>query len=361
MRIAFHVFSILGAGHLQRARAIAAALAPHDVIWLGHRPAGAPGELVAQPLAVTAVPPSPQEAATCIRIGQQLARQITEQPPDVLVTEHFPFGSDIFDDGFLPILQAAKAAGVPIVASVRDILGKDRDHLAWAQRATKILNYWYEAILWHGDRRLLGFDFPLLAHVRPRVLPTGYVRVGTSPPWQPEPRHWVASCGAGRGEGLQFCLAVLNAQDRLAAAGWRLTLIAGRENHEHLHRQPITLPAGTTLLPWTDDLPGLLATATLSVSQCGYNTSLEVLASGAPGVFVPFVEPRNEEQRLRAEVIARCPGYRVLSLFDPQLVSRLAETVAALEGEAARPPQLDMQGADASARMLVSLSGPSYR
>ncbi|MBC7544444.1 MAG: hypothetical protein H7338_17115 [Candidatus Sericytochromatia bacterium] len=78
------------------------------------------------------------------------------------------------------------------VASVRDLLGKDREHLGWAQAALAVVNTFCKAVLWHGDAGFLPFDFPFAAQLTPPVLASGYVRQGLPPRWQPQPGHWVA-------------------------------------------------------------------------------------------------------------------------------------------------------------------------
>src|SRR3546814_1298106 len=52
------------------------------------------------------------------------------------------------------------------------------------------------------------------------------------------------------------------------------------------------------------DLPALMAGATLSISQAGYNTLLELLAVRARAVVVPFEGGVETEQRLRAGLLA---------------------------------------------------------
>jgi predicted glycosyltransferase len=165
----------------------------------------------------------------------------------------------------------------------------------------------------------------------------------------------VASCGSGRGDGLRYCLGVLDAQRQLALTGWRLTLVCGRETWQQFQALPHALPEQATLLPWTDDLPTLLATAAVTVSQGGYNTVLEVVASGAPGVFIPYVKPRNVEQAMRTAALARFPGYLVLPQDDPALGIRLAEAVSGLERVRSEPPALALDGAATSARLLAEL------
>ncbi len=53
---------------------------------------------------------------------------------------------------------------------------------------------------------------------------------------------------------------------------------------------------------FTSDFLSYLAAADLSVSMGGYNTTMNILATGVPALVWPF--PQNREQRLRAERLA---------------------------------------------------------
>ncbi|MEZ4580434.1 MAG: glycosyltransferase [Caldilineaceae bacterium] len=47
------------------------------------------------------------------------------------------------------------------------------------------------------------------------------------------------------------------------------------------------------ILRWTDDMRGLMRHAAGSVSQCGYNTTMDLLASGVPALVVPYHTPHD--------------------------------------------------------------------
>ena len=59
------------------------------------------------------------------------------------------------------------------------------------------------------------------------------------------------------------------------------------------------------------------------MSQGGYNTALEVVRSGVPGLIVPYATPEEDEQTRRARRLERLGAVRVLA---PE---RLARTLAA--------------------------------
>ena len=55
--------------------------------------------------------------------------------------------------------------------------------------------------------------------------------------------------------------------------------------------------------------------AAVSVSQCGYNTAIELVASGVPAIVVPFALGREDEQRNRAHRLA---ARGILQVVEPE-------------------------------------------
>ena len=56
-----------------------------------------------------------------------------------------------------------------------------------------------------------------------------------------------------------------------------------------------------------------LAAPGSSVSQCGYNTALEVLRTRVPALVVPYATPEEDEQTRRARRLERLGALRVLA------------------------------------------------
>ena len=63
-------------------------------------------------------------------------------------------------------------------------------------------------------------------------------------------------------------------------------------------------PRGVILERNRKDFRQLLSQSTLSVSQVGYNTALDILASGVKAVLVPFRSDTQREQAIRGRVFA---------------------------------------------------------
>jgi predicted glycosyltransferase len=105
------------------------------------------------------------------------------------------------------------------------------------------------------------------------------------------------------------------------------------------------------------DLGAELRTASASVSQCGYNTALDVLRAGVPALVVPFADEGEDEQLRRAGRLERLGAVRVL---EPSRLSgpALAAELDALRSFRPRRLALDLDGARTTAALLAGLAAP---
>jgi len=111
------------------------------------------------------------------------------------------------------------------------------------------------------------------------------------------------------------------------------------------------------IIPSTTDLPTMLQQTDLVIAMGGYNTSVEIVASGKPAILVPRAAPR-EEQRLRAAVLARL-GLVWSIEQGPDLNERLADCIEAAMADAApTPPRcgLDLNGASRVGDLFDSIT-----
>ena len=100
----------------------------------------------------------------------------------------------------------------------------------------------------------------------------------------------------------------------------------------------------------------VLAAARLSISQAGYNTTLEVLAAGTPAVVVPFAAGSETEQTLRARLLEE--RRRLVVVEEAGLTPRrLADGIARALALPPPPPlPLRLDGAAETARQLAALA-----
>jgi predicted glycosyltransferase len=185
---------------------------------------------------------------------------------------------------------------------------------------------------------------------------TGFV-VPARPLREPtgRPSRVVVSAGGGRvGEPLLRAAVEAHALLRTHVP---MKVIAGPflpEEHWRSLQRAAHGREGLELVRSVQDLEAELRFASASVSQCGYNTALEAVQSGAPALVVPFAEDGEDEQTRRARRLESLGAVRVL---DPQDLApgSLASEIDALAHFKPRPIDLDLHGAVGSAEVLGRL------
>ena len=102
------------------------------------------------------------------------------------------------------------------------------------------------------------------------------------------------------------------------------------------------------------DLCGRMRVAALSVSQCGYNTALDIVCARVPALVVPFADNGDSEQTDRAGRLERLNAVRVFRgrpLTGPDLAAAIRDALPFVPRAAA----LDVGGGPATARILTRL------
>jgi predicted glycosyltransferase len=373
----FYCQHSLGLGHAVRSVALAAALTerfrvvlacggeipagftPHDEVELVALPAlhaSSDGDLVSRDA-------GPLGDARRRR-RELLLEALRSLRPAVVVVELFPFGRRRFADELVPLLEAALAASPRplVVSSVRDILvGRGHDQHAHDTLACVLANRYLDAVLVHSDPRFARLEesFRPSIPLRVPVLHTGFVVSGEDEAPRSiarEPRV-VVSAGGGR-VGEPLLRAALDARPLLPEE-LRLEIVAGPllpEDRWNELREAARRVPGVELHRFLPDLGARLRSASASVSQCGYNTVLEVLRARVPALVVPFAAGREDEQTRRATRLERLGAVRMLhpERLEP---ATLADEIGTLLRFRPRALDLDFDGARASATMLAELVG----
>src|SRR5205823_3060705 len=97
-----------------------------------------------------------------------------------------------------------------------------------------------------------------------------------------------------------------------------------------------------------------LSAASVSLSQCGYNTALDLIRSRVPALVVPFAAAGEDEQMRRGELLAAVRAGRLVGETEPAPAS-LAALVQAAAGREPPNAGLDLDGARRSRELLVEL------
>jgi predicted glycosyltransferase len=372
-----YVQHLLGIGHQMRAAAIIRAMqaAGLDVICAsGGEAGGMPNlggaSLVQLPPVRAAdaafsrlVDPQGRDIDDAWREGRRkaLLAAFREANPDVLLIESFPFGRWQFRFELVPLLQAARAGGVAVAASVRDIL-VEKNKPGRQENIVDVLHEYFNAVLVHGDESLIPFGatFPAADDVADLIRYTGYVAppAPTAPaaaPAGPGKGEVVVAAGGGAvgGKLLSMALAA-RPLTTMAEAPWRL--ITG-PNLPADDRSKLVATQGVTVETLRRDYREVLSLAALSVSQAGYNTIMDILVTGVRAVLVPFAAEGETEQALRARLLAERGRVQVADE-----ATLTPESLAGAIDEALSRPALPVEGlllngAAETARVVQELAG----
>lgn len=277
--------------------------------------------------------------------------------PKILVTELFPFGRRRFRFELIPLLEAAKNKGVKIFCSVRDNVqrrppARETETIDW-------LKSYYSGVLVHGDPKFMPFSesFAKANEIDSLIAYTGFVDTALAPVQlgSTETIDVVISAGGGAaGHALYRCAAEACALSRHDQMRW--VILAGAEPSPEFLDELRTLGgAKLTAEPNRPDFRALLRACRVSVSQAGYNSVVDLLATGAPALVVPFSgEGGESEQPARAQRLQALGRASVLAQdeLSPELLATRVD--AFLDGPTEQFALQHCEGAKRSAQLLVA-------
>ncbi len=376
-RVLIHAQHLLGIGHLQRAAALARALAARGctvTLLSGGMPVpdlNAGGACLVQLPAVKSADAlfsglvdgegRPADAAFLAARRRQVRDAFDRAAPDVLVTETYPFGRRQLRGELEALVEAARARRprALIVASLRDILQTGRKPERLAEAVARVRRD-YDLVLVHGDTRFAGLEetFPPAPAIADRCIHTGFVDTA------PETGRPSTTAGVGAGEvvvsaggsavGRQLFATAIQARAAGVAADRPWRLLVGGDLPEPAF-QDLRAKAGglATVARARPDFRALLRGAALSISQAGYNTVVDLLATGVPAVVVPFAAGGQTEQAFRARRLAAL-GLAVAVEPDSLAVATLASAIGQVRAGGPAPHTLDLRGAETSADIVLA-------
>jgi len=377
--VLLYVQHLLGIGHIRRAAVLARAFqkAGLKVVFVT---GGLPVEgLGLDAVDVVQLPPARAQDETFSVILDEAGRPIDEAwkarrrallldvyrrcRPRVVMIELYPFGRRKMRFELEPLIETARAdsPAATIACSLRDIINrpKQAEKVAWM---LDTFRRQFDLLYVHGDPGFCRLEdsFPESAAVAAQLHYTGYVTeagraTAAAAPGSDGPGRGEVIVSAGGGAvGAALLRTALAARpiSPLADTPWRL-LVGANTPEEDLRALAAEAVPGVIVERARSDFADLLARAKLSISQGGYNTVMEVLAAGLPGVVVPFAGGAETEQTQRARALAAQGLITVVEesgLSPESLAGGIARALAGAKGQI--PFRLD--GAGETARLLVA-------
>ena len=376
-RVLFYCQSLLGIGHFIRSRELLFALRDFEVCFLyGGEPV--PGFDWPDWVEVIYLPALRSDAAfeqLYVVAGAASLAEIKAQrrellratfdrfAPDVLLIELFPFGRKKFQFELLPLLAHARATrpDLKIACSLRDILVRRPAQARYEAEVCALVNQYFDLLLIHADPRVQRLEetFGSVAQLNCALHYTGYVAQAAPPVMTEAPDSdplLLVSLGGGRvGHELIECAL---AASPLLPLPHRLQLFTGphiaAEQFDRLQQRAAALPHAT-LARHTTEFPAWLQRAALSISMAGYNTCMDILATGVRALVYPFNEHDNDEQTRRARKLAALGHVGVLEPAQLSPGYLAAEITRALAAPPAPAVTIDLQGAARTAELLFAL------
>lgn len=374
LKILSYTQHLEGIGHLVRSRHIAAALveAGCDVeLVIGGMPVKGLSEIGAH---LTQLPPlkagpggysdlvdqagAPVSEAVKASRRQILLERLKAYGPDVVIVEAFPFGRRQMRFELEPFLEAAsnQTPRPLVVCSVRDILQENKKP-GRVDETVKHLRTYFDLVLTHGDKNFVSLSatFPAADQIADLIQYTGIVAGKTPRASANEVFDVVVSAGGGA-TGLNLLKAVMDAKPLSRCAAKRWCIITGPNLPKEIAGKLQGLADdGVSIFPFRPDLPALLLSADLSISQCGYNTAVDLFQSRCRAVVVPYAGKEQTEQTRRAQLLS-AHGFAVCveehALSAKSLAGAIDRALALPKAAADKYPSL--QGAATSAAIIMA-------
>jgi predicted glycosyltransferase len=213
-------------------------------------------------------------------------------------------------------------------------------------------------VLVHGDPALIPFErtFPAAVDIADLIRYTGYVTAPAPEKPSLEGQGEVLVSAGGGAVGAPLLFAALAARPLTALKDHIWRLLTGPNLPDELYDQLCaTADRNTIVERFRPDFPARLSLAALSISQAGYNTTMDLLRSGVRAVVIPYETGGETEQRLRSDILA---GKGVLTLLAADELSpeRLAAAISEALKSSPDAAKIDTAGAARTASIVSELA-----
>jgi predicted glycosyltransferase len=257
------------------------------------------------------------------------------------------------------MIRAVRGRGGRVVCSLRDILVDARpDQQQHDDRARWLTDRYFDAVLVHSDARFARLEdsFRPARPLRTPVHYTGFVVPERALVSAQRGEHLLVSAGGGI-VGAELFRVALQAR-ALLPRPLPMKIIAGPflpEPAWQVLQRDAAREDGVEVVRHVGDMVAEMRRARASISQCGYNTALDIVVAGVPALVVPYETKTENEQSMRA---ARLHGLGVLKhLVAAQLNAvALAAAIDALLGFTPRAAVLELDGTERTATIVAQIA-----
>ncbi len=376
-RVLFYFLHLLGVGHIHRAQRLIAQFKKHgiavDVIY-GGMPIS---DISFEAENIHFLPPIQAADNTYATILNESGAPLTEDymhdrktkllevfntlNPNLILIEAYPFGRRIVRHELKELLQVAKLRSPsPLIASsVRDILQEKRKE-GRVEETRDLIMELFDVVFVHSDPHVIKLDatYPLVESIIEKIRYTGFV-VPEQKTSKPDFKSDIIISAGGGAFGGQLMKTAMNLARTNPFPDMTWCLATGHnlqpDAFNKLQKQSTQNISVVRSVP---HLAAHLQSAKLSISQCGYNTAMDVLSvhdtSSCQAVFVPY-DTEGQTEQLRRAALLNEAGYAI-NLPQSQLTpDRLLNAMKAAINLPKVESPIDFSGARNTAKLIKSM------
>ncbi len=277
----------------------------------------------------------------------------------VLVSEGFPFCRHQYADELFKCFDACKERGIKIIVSIRDFPWDDPhdDQLKdWVNLTQNLIcKHYVEKILVHGDPKILplysdrtkySHSKQIIKQIDKQIIYTGYVCDNSAKPHERKNNIIYVSTGLNKQEGMLLFK--------------EITKIASKFKDYHFV-MPVAnryLKTGKSIkdnMIFVEYIPKLgekIQDCAAFITYGGYNSTMEILASGVPSIIVPRQDGHKVEQFVRAYAFEPYGFFKVLNNKE---FSKLPKTLEYILSNKPKPFLFNLEGAKRSSDEILRI------
>ena len=247
---------------------------------------------------------------------QKFKETLDKYPVSTMVIEGFPFCRHQYAHEYFIFLEECKKRNIKMIGSARDFPWDDphEDQLKdWVNYSQNLVcKYYYEKFLIHGDPHILPLysdktryanSKQIIDNISDKLVYTGYVSDSNLKQHKRKNNYIYVSTGLNKDEGLILFKQITKIANQFSDYKFIMPVANRYKNLSN------TVRKNMIFVDYIPDLGKRIQSCAALISYAGYNTTMEVLKSGVPTIFVP----RQDGQKL--EQFVRCYAFEPYGFF----------------------------------------------
>lgn len=276
----------------------------------------------------------------------------------LMVIEGFPFCRHQYAHEYFTFIEECKKRKIKVIISARDFPWDDphddqlKDWVNYSQNL--VCKYYADKILIHGDPDILPLysdrtrvanSKAIIDDIKDKIIYTGYVCDKSLKPHVRKNNHIYISTGLNKNEGLLLFKEITKIAHKFPDYKFIMPIANKYRNISN------TVKNNMIFVDYIPNLGKKINSCAALITYGGYNTTMEVLKSGVPAIFVPRQDGQKLEQFVRCYTFEPYGFFKVLN---NQEFSKLEKTLQNVLSSKPCPFYFNLKGAERSAYEIIN-------